>query len=367
MTTLLCYYLIMFISVFFMFFVTKKKHKNEKLTDNKRNIVFFSIALFIPFMFFLLRDTSVGVDYKGYISLYLKFASHTATSVDIAWVGYGYYSLSKIFIILFGKNYLFFFGTLGFITLYCFYKTFYEESEIPWLSLLLFFCFFLYLQTFNQGRQMLAIGLTFYAFKFIENKDLKKYMITILMAAAIHKSAIIMLPFYWISNIKITKKSIFYGIALLIVAYLGYPLIEWILLKTSYGQTYLTNSYYNYVNTSSSFNTVLRFFMLIFCYVFLRKDKYTDNKAKILLILCYFCVFVQILTLRSYVFGRITTYFFVYFLLLIPMVINRIKFKGKQVVLIYLCIVIISLLYFAVYFMSKSSEIGVDIYKLLIG
>ena len=47
MATLLFYYLIMFISVFFMFFVTKKKHKNEKLTDHKINIVFFSLALFI--------------------------------------------------------------------------------------------------------------------------------------------------------------------------------------------------------------------------------------------------------------------------------------------------------------------------------
>ena len=106
MATLLFYYLIMFISVFFMFFVTKKKHKNEKLTDHKINIVFFSLALFIAFMILLLRNTSVGVDYKLYIDLYLKVVSHTATSVDIAWVGYGYYTLIKIFIILFGKNYL---------------------------------------------------------------------------------------------------------------------------------------------------------------------------------------------------------------------------------------------------------------------
>lgn len=374
MNTLIFYYVIAFISVIFMQLASEYKRKKQKedisisQSNNKTIccVMFFTISLIIPFFVLAFRNINVGTDYKLYIDLYSRFLHNQTYKSDIQWIGIGYATLIKIFCFVFGKNYLYFFGFIGFFTLICFWKTIYDESEKPWLSLFLLFMFFFYCQMFNQSRQLFAIGITFYAFKFIKKRQLKNYIIAILLATSIHNSAIVMLPFYWIGTIDIPKKKNYIYVFLIIATYFSYSIIEPILLKTNYGITYLANSYWNIVNKSSIYNTIIRIIMFTVCFFISGEKKHSDKSTRILVNLCYFCILFQILTLKSYVFGRITTYFFVYFILLIPNIIKKIKITKQQALIIYFIIILVGILYFYIYFEINAEESGVAIYKFLI-
>lgn len=350
-----------------MFLATKKRSKAKKVESTKQTIklstIYFALAILVPFAILILRDRSVGLDYNVYINLYNRFFTNSLLATDILWIGFGYAFLTKICVFIFGSHYHVFFGIVGFVTIYCFFKTIYEESTAPWMSLLLLFSFCLYYQMFNQFRQMLAIAITFYGFKYIKNRDLKKYIVTIFLAFSIHKSAIIMLPCYWIGNLKLQRKSILFYVFLSILIYFLYDSIESIFLQTSYGQTYLLNAYFDVVEKSSLFNLFFRVALFVFCYYLTKRSQKNTREITLLRNLCFICILFQIMTIKSYVFGRITTYFFVYFILLIPLAINQIKMNKSGRILVFAAFIVICLAYHYIYYVTKaSSGFGIGIY-----
>lgn len=367
MSTLIFYNCIIFCSVFFIYLATVKKIKisvgKKSMSCIRMSTIFWTLSFLIPLIVIVLRDESVGIDYKAHIDLYNRILSKTTLASDNSWISFGYIFLSKLCIIFWGDNYYYFFCLIGFVTLYCFFKTIYEQSDSPWMSVLLLFSFCLYYQMFNQFRQMLAVAIIFYGFKYIKNRDLRKYLFIILIAFSMHKSAIIMLPCYWINNLKWQKKGIKIYFILSVLAYFLYDTIELVLLKTSYGQTYLTNSYYNVVKESSMINLVFRIFLFLFCYYFTRKIK-ENYENNILKNLCFCCVVFQILTIKSYIFGRVTTYFFVYFILWIPKAVKEIKISKNSYIIKNIVYIAMCIIYHYTYFVTKaSSGFGVGIYK----
>lgn len=56
---------------------------------------------------------------------------------------------------------------------------------------------------FNRIRQYLAISIFLYSFKFIENKNLKKYLLMIFIGSLFHKIILFCLPLYFILNLKL--------------------------------------------------------------------------------------------------------------------------------------------------------------------
>jgi len=82
------------------------------------------------------------------------------------------------------------------------------------------FAFILYLSLFYAFfsitgiRQTIATAATIWSFEFIKQRKLLPFLILILLASTIHKSALIFLPFYYIAPIKNTKYL--YGIVSLL-------------------------------------------------------------------------------------------------------------------------------------------------------
>ena len=55
-------------------------------------------------------------------------------------------------------------------------------------------------------RQWAAMSIVFYSYKYIRKKELKKYLLLILIASLFHKTALLMIFLYILQNINISKK-----------------------------------------------------------------------------------------------------------------------------------------------------------------
>lgn len=188
---------------------------------------------------------------------------------------------------------------------------------------------------------MLAVAIVLYAITFIEERNLKKYFMYILLATSIHTTAITMLPLYFFFNLRISK---FLGVVLIILSFvISSKIIPFILLffanlegYTKYMLSELKDE--TYISTNLIFHSVIALLYLFF------------NKKNTYL---YTIAFMGLLVVNSLslidVVGRIGIYMKITFILILPQINTIFKqqiidyfFKyGLALLLFLVCIVML--------------------------
>lgn len=174
----------------------------EKSRESKKKFYFFwGISFILLFLFSGVRY-KVGYDYEyTYLPGYYHIVNGYESRFEIIFVW-----LNKLVYHIF-NNVDWLFIISSFITLYLVYKTIRKYSDNVTLSILMLFVTRFYLYSFTQVRQYIAIAIFIYAIKYIVNKDLKRYLLCILIAIGFHKTAIIYLPIYFIGNLKLSRSK----------------------------------------------------------------------------------------------------------------------------------------------------------------
>lgn len=177
-------------------------------TALKRILVWLSIIL--PATFAGLRY-GIGTDYFVTYQPYFNYLSgngglqlYNRNSLDI-----GYYLLN-LFVIKLGGNFQLVLYFASIITFYAFYKAIiiYKDKLSVGLSTFVFMLMY-YQVSFNIVRQLMAATIILYAFHFVEERNLKKFIIWVIAAALFHSTAIVVLPFYLLANVLTKRKHRF--------------------------------------------------------------------------------------------------------------------------------------------------------------
>lgn len=160
------------------------------------------IAVFIPCIFACIRY-GVGTDYFHYYSMY---HSHAKLSLSEYFnysnaSDFSFYLIAK-FCSLFNSPQLMYF-IFAFFTYAPVVKFILEREE---KGTVFFLSFFFLLSSFSSGlnimRQMAAASITFYSMKYLLNRNLKKFLVGVAIAALFHISALVILPTYYLWNNK---------------------------------------------------------------------------------------------------------------------------------------------------------------------
>lgn len=133
------------------------------------------------------------------LGLYQKYVMHMDVKDP------GYRVIEKIFQAFSGSYQLFlvavaviFFVPLG--------VSIYKRSQNPCLSYVLFCALFFSFFAITGQRQTIATAIVvFGGISLIEKRKLLPFLIICILASTIHQSALCFIPFYWISQIKISK------------------------------------------------------------------------------------------------------------------------------------------------------------------
>lgn len=163
---------------------------------NKILLMIFSLWLIL---FAGVRD-NVGIDFNVYKDHYLMFPDIEALNIRRFEIGFeSLISLLKMI----GLDYQAMFFVVAFITIYLFAKFYALYSKSPILSLILFFLVPLYyLTSLNTIRQFLAVAIFAISIKYILSRSIIKYITLILIATLFHRTALFMIPVYFIGQYK---------------------------------------------------------------------------------------------------------------------------------------------------------------------
>ena len=206
---MLTYFLATALTLFFAMLACKS-NKEELVTSRylisrKKPFsynLFFAVLSAIPLTLIAAIRYDIGIDYgwvfrDGFILIRDR-------GIMPPWE-IGFLAIART-VLLFTGDYAWMFAVVAILTsIFVFHSIYSISNNIPF-SILLYVLSGVYFSSFNTIRQALSIAMFIYAIKFIPARKLVKYLFVVCLAATIHTSAIILILFYWVYNIRISPK-----------------------------------------------------------------------------------------------------------------------------------------------------------------
>jgi len=287
------YFWIMFNFILYIFTFVSKKYVY---------FIWIFLALFSAFRY------NIGPDYLQYVFTYDKILEGN----DFFLLGSDVFHTQLIYFTNYiGGNIQLVVFIYAILTIYFYYYAFkfFSKNNLFFIIITLFFISMMYFLTLNTIRQTLAAAIFFYSTKFIIQQKIYKYFFFIIIATLVHKSAILLFPFYWIGQKKFSTYSIMIIIILMISLIFINPinLIEVIFIKFNlpfaiyfdYGRFSEPPTLYGKITAFISIT------MLLLLLLMNRKNKIENLIFNFLLVLA----FIRVISLNMDVIGRLSFYF----------------------------------------------------------
>lgn len=297
------FYINFTIFISYLLYYSYYKLKVGTIKFKVESVVFFVIAIIS-----LLRY-DVGWDYVAYHTI---VEDSDVISIE------RYEPLSKLLFnisIKFKSPQLVFF-LYGIPTYYLIYKSIKKYSISPRFSIILYFSFF-YLESFGLLRQALAVAICFWGFQYIYKKKLFKYICTIAFAFLFHYSAIIALFIYPLYGRVKYHHTIWTIFLLYIAKEIGFAMLASIGLYTYY---------LDVLDTYEGGALIRYFFIFLYISLYLFKTRKITEQEHFLLYIIGVATFFPFL-LGGHLGIRLSSYFFIYFIILIPKIIKKTRIK----------------------------------------
>ena len=336
-------YLFVFIVSVFCTFLAQKWVKTKPL------FLFFSaIAILFPSALAGFRDIGIGTD----TIVYSRDIFYLVKSQHYSFVGFlknytnnEYQGLEFVYLLL---NYLvsIFFNEVGWfhffanlIVVLFFYLAAYDNRRKAsmWM-VMLFFLFLFYNASLNIMRQSMAVAMSLYAFKHIENKEWIKSVIWLVIIFNTHSSGIFfafLFIVHWLSYLKKRRLSTALQVTLAAATSLFFIYFNSMLtLLVVFSDRFVKYSQlYANENKTAVGKTFLVFYILIlFIMMFSKKQVYEKQFRNISFYI--YCKILGILffltSLISVTASRISWYLNVLDCIFIPRVLHDISLKNKR-------------------------------------
>lgn len=182
------------------------RYKSNKVL----NCIFIGIALLLPALLAGMRDSSVGTDTSHYIR-YFEYVKDTGSRVQ----NFKYLDLERgfgVFLYLISRftNNVFWMLFLSELFICFFVWKAIDDNvsdQYKVFSMVLYYLLF-YSFSFNIMRQMMAMSILLFSYRYIKKRELFKFLICVVIASLFHTSAIIGFALYPIYGVCMGKDSI---------------------------------------------------------------------------------------------------------------------------------------------------------------
>lgn len=334
-----------FYIIIYIFLLISSLHKNIYLKE----VLKYFFIIFFAFIC-AIRD-GVGTDFENYV-LYFDRAptlnqifNNDFLTEPLFWI---LCSLSKTLSI----------GSVGLFFLVSIISTLVLLKLSNWiipkhflLVFLVFYVLFLGRFQFNTIRHGLMVVFVWWAFLYIKERSLVKFLVLIIISSLFHIVGLVFLPFYWVLNNEISGKRMF---LLLISAFLlgrFVPVFDYLLNILPGGTIffektlYYTTDYYVDENPELGYTLGLFFnVLLLFLCLFMRKRFNAYEHFNLLINSLFLGIFLFLLFNKFGVFvERLTSCFYLSLIFLIPMILITVPQNKSTKLLFYIIFVMYTL------------------------
>lgn len=327
-----------------------------------KNIIITRIFIFSTFICLLYMHSMVDVysvpDLEAYLNYYdeartLSFREAFIKGAIDDKVEVGYVVFNKL-ISYISPNFRAFLWVYSIVLLLLYYKYIISVSPYVTISIL-----FLLVGTYNQSlfvlRQHLAVALLLYSYTFITERKILPFLIILLLAYSLHRTAIIFTPVYFLYGLNKTNliKS-FIVVSILLIVLMRIVIVALFANYFSFYQGYLDND----VQQNYKLAVLAGGYFLLYIF-FLKNEIFDDgiNRFTLIILYFYFIIFLSGIGLPV---GRLAAYFSISTLTAIPLIMSRIN---KVLLRVIVFLLVFSIQYYITF--MGSSVISIDSIQLV--
>lgn len=253
-----------------------------------------------------------GFDYRSYESF---FQSITAQGLTGSKVERGF-RLLGLAVVWTGGDYRAFLFVFHFLLTVLVFAWIGRYSSSPWMSVYLFVALQYFALSMNLLRQALAAAVILWTYPFLKSRRFLPYCGVVFLAACFHRTALIMLPFYVLLNLRVSK--LHYGLA---AAAAGIVYLETdVLLQMAVD---ILGRYRNYFDgmywQANDFAYILfPFGCLLFVLPLLRREAKDPSGSPVLANSVFYATLMQLFITRHFILERLSIYLAMLSLLALP-------------------------------------------------
>lgn len=328
------------------------------IQKNIYTICIFGVLLLIS----TLRAPTVGGDLQHYLPNFYWIGRKSFTEIFLDRIKYGYvYSLiCKLTFMIDCSNIAFLLSTsiVNLIFVTCFVR---KHSHNLWLSFFIYITFGFYTNTFNSVRSSMAVGIGLIMYDFILKKKFLAFFLLYLVALEIHQTFFPFVFLYFIYNIKITYKYIFFTIGLsFIISQIGRYVSFISLIAYAYDQGAYSDIGDSYTGGYNMLAILIALTLLAFTYLNL-KGKMSDINKLYIHSLVFACC-IQCFATYYQVLNRVSLFFYICVIVFIPNLLKTISNKQLQLITTY-GVIFFMLIFFNIKIMTPTKQFGNNNYQ----
>lgn len=319
-------------------------------STKKKSFIYISGATL--FIIAALRSVYFGSDPIGYVLSYRKLSYQSLSSLWFNLINYSgkdpFFSFFSKILNMSGVSAQLWLAILSGIFIFSVSKLIYKYSDEPYISYISLISLGYFYFSLTGLRQATAIAIILLSYKYLRERKLLNFILFVLFASLFHASALIFLIAYPISQININIKQIIGIISALMITIYFSSFIRQIIRYIAWTETIA--SYADRQVTLNYSGFIIQFAIFIFCWAFKDKVLEKDHKNITLYNLLFLGLVFQSFSTIVAEFFRVSYYFSIFNIILIPKAIDVIDHKGLKM---YVYLVILSI--FIIYFLRSGS------------
>ncbi|RLQ96280.1 EpsG family protein [Falsibacillus albus] len=230
----------------------------------------------------------------------------------------------------------------------------FKYSRMIELSLYVYITAGSFLVSMNGIRQFIAASIIFTATKYLMNGNWKKYMMFVLLAASFHKSALILVPIYWIVRTKAWSKItilLIFGAVIIVIGFNQFSSILFSAIEnTQYGR---------YADFHEGGANILRVLVtavpLLIAYFGREKLKMIFPDSDCVVNMSVISLIFMMISTQNWIFARFEIYFGLYHIILISWIVKL--FRKPDQKFIYYSIIVC---YFIFFYFEQVITLGIE-------
>lgn len=269
----------------------------------------------------------VGIDYSYiYSPFYEKFMADPTANTRME---PGFELLCRM-ILRFTQNYQILFVVTSILIVALVMIYYWLHSPNPLISVFLFIALSQYYCSMDFLRQMIAAAITMYAFPLLKKRNalsIAGYFAIVLLAASFHKSALILIPFFFIDLIPINKYVLAaYAVVTVAIYFNTQRIVDFV---TQYWYSSYRDSIHMKVAFEPPFTIAVA---VVFLIIFLGSKKLIelDKRNYLYINYAFFTMFFVLMGMRHSILDRLCMYFELLSPIAIAIIVHQLSEKLKD-------------------------------------
>ncbi len=319
--------------------------------DRDRDKVFCIIACILAILLSGLRHIHVGMDTYNYWGMFERCKEIAWTDILMGFLPSRFFSIKTenglLFVMklfqVFSSSFRMFLVVFAIFVNVPIFKMIYKESKHILVSILIYMSvYWAFISTTGLRQTVSIIVMCFYGLGSIRERNLKKFLLCVFIAFLFHKSSLIFLPFYFLSNRRMTQQSILVSlVVILMVAIFRSRIADALLSFQGWYEDYVEQ----YATAGPRTFTLISAAILLLTFMYHREIEqncgnamFLENSAVMACVMLPFA-YIDPSILRA------VFLFSIYSIWLVPEIIDANQGKSKQLIM---TLVIVALLFLIV-------------------